>query len=139
MADIDAITPLENIVVVDADLLKIRPDLTAKYLQSTVNQTDFSEQILQAKRVLHVDIQTNDGLSDAQMLLVKDTKLSTMKDKIVLRSIANIMLLNDLDIMADTYSKDAAKIQTLYVLDSDEDNEQDASEVNLSSGPSFGR
>ena len=139
MADITAIAPLANIVIVDADLVEVRSDVSDKYLNTTSGQSDFTKQIADAKRVLHVEIQTRDGLTDAQMLLVKDTELSTMKYKIVRRALANIMIDSDLDIAADMYNKQADRMATKYVLDADEDNEQSASEVALSAGPRFSR
>lgn len=139
MADIAQITPLENIEVVDADLVKVRSDVVKKYLNTTSGQADFSEQITDAKRVLHVKIQSKNGLSDSDMEKVKDTKLGPMHYIIVRRALANIMLDNDLDVMADTYNRQADTMQIDYVLDIDEDNVQDASEVRRASGPSFGR
>ncbi len=123
---VDPITPLENVDVDDADLIKVKPDLTAKYLFPS--QTDFSEQILKAKRRLHREIQDRDGLNDTQMELVKDTQLDTLKDKIVLLSISEIFLINGLVDMSDAYERQAAKAPTKYLYDTNEDDIQDANE-----------
>ena len=139
MADITAITPLANIDVDDDDLKLVKADIVSKYLHTTAGQSDFSEQIARAKRTLHVEIQERDGLTDAQMELVKDTELATMKDKIVLRTLSLIMFANDFDIMGDSYQRQSDKAATLYTLDSNEDDVQDASEVTKAPGPRFRR
>lgn len=136
MGDIPAITPLTNIAVDDDDLKKFKPDIVDRY---SMGLTDFTEQIQDAKRVLHREIQYRDGLTDDQMALVKDTQLSTMRDKISYRAIAIIMLMNGMDILADTWDKKAQKMPTQYVLDSDDDDIQNSGEVLQSSPVRFGR
>ena len=134
---IPAITPLTNVSVDDDDLTARKPDLVAKYKFS--DQTDFSEQINAAKRRLHREIQDRDGLNDTQMALVKDTQLSTLKDKIVLLAIGEVFLSNNMPEMADSYSAMAGRLPTQYVLDADEDDVQSPGEVGSAAFITFGR
>lgn len=131
------ITPLENVPVVDADLTKIKPDITTKYLFS--GQTDFSEVILEVKRDLHRQIQDKEGLSDNQMDNVADTNLGALKSRIVFLSLAEIFLSNGLIDLHDSYQQKAAGIPFEYILDSDEDDTQDEGERDFVSPILMGR
>lgn len=137
MGDITAITPLTNIAVVEADLKRFKPDIVTRYFMA--GQSDFTEQIEAAKRVLHREIQYRDGLTETQMGFVKDTQLSTMRDKIAYRAIAIIMLMNGLDILADSWDKKAQKMPTQYTLDLDNDDVQNSGEVKETAPIRFGR
>ncbi len=122
----EQITPLTNVLIVDADLIKIKPDIVAKYLFS--GQADFSEVILEAKRKLHREIQDKEGLSDDQMDNVADTNLGALKSRIVFDTLAEIFLANGLIDLHDSYRQKANGVSFEYILDSDEDGTQDDGE-----------
>lgn len=121
------ITPLTNVPIVDADLIKIKPDIVERYKFSS-NQTDFSEVILEVKRNLHRQIQDKEGLTDDQMDDVKDTNLGALKSRIVFDTLAEIFLANGLIELHDSYRQKAQGVPFEYILDSDEDDIQDDGE-----------
>lgn len=129
--------PLANVPIVDADLIKIKPDIVARYLFD--GQNDFSEVILEVKRRLHREIQDKRGLTDDQMDDVADTNLGALKSKIVFDTLAEIFLANGLIDLHDSYQQKANGVPFEYILDSDEDDTQDDGERDLVPAILFGR
>ena len=126
MGETTQLDPLTNIAVVDADLTKVKPDITTKYLFN--GQADFSEFIDEVKRDLHRQIQDKEGLTDEQMADVKDTNLGALKSRIVFQTLAEIFLSNGLIELHDSYQQKAQGTPFEYILDSDSDDTQDDGE-----------
>jgi len=117
---------LANITVVDADLLKVRPDIKNFFLYE--DQTAFDDEILEAKRQVFREIKDIERAKytdkDEQELgtlveTLTDLDDEPVKDRIVLTTIYLIFSSNNLLELANAYYQRALNVTLAYNLDSE--------------------
>jgi len=137
---------LENIVVAEADLLKVRPDI-GRYLQFEGQTLD--DVIATVKRAVYREVKAHEmnlypGYLDAQiearLVDVKDyANEEALKDRIVLLTVADIMAANGLTDDAELYVRRARQIPLHYWVDTDKDETISESERRSRRKVVFGR
>jgi len=137
---------LENIVVTEAVLLEVRPDIN-DYLKYEEQSLDDVIQI--AKRTVYREIKEHEqnlypGYTDAEiesrLQKVKDYENEqALKDRIALIAIAELMSMNQIIDQADFYLIKARKIPLHYWVDVDNDSKVSDSENRTKRSIIFGR
>jgi len=137
---------LENIVVTEAVLLEVRPDIN-DYLKYEEQSLDDVIQI--AKRAVYREIKEHEqnlypGYTDAEiesrLQKVKDYENEqALKDRIALIAIAELMSMNQIIDQADFYLIKARKIPLHYWVDVDNDSKVSDSENRTKRSIIFGR
>lgn len=127
---------LENITVVDADLIKICPDIVSSL--KFANQANFTDVITDAKKVVFGMIkekyrEDNPGYTDAELntdlVLVKDrTEEGYLKDKVSKLTIAAIFRQNRMWDEMEVWDEQAKRVPLLFYIDLDEDSTVDLDE-----------
>jgi len=138
---------LSNITVETATLQAIKKDI-ADYLFSQESQTDFSDQITQAKRIVYRDIKAdykrkNPLYSDAELETdldtVKDYPSAPLQEKVAYHSLALIMFANEDEILGAYYKSIAESVPAEYYTDIDADSIIDTDEEGIAPRATLGR
>jgi len=137
---------LANIVVAEADLLKVRPDIN-DYLKFEGQSLD--DVIETAKRGVYREIKEHEqalypGYTDAEiesrLQNVKDYENEqALKDRITLTAIAELMSMNQMVDQADFFLMRAKKVPLHYWIDVNTDNVAGDSENRIKKSITFGR
>jgi len=137
---------LDNIIVKEADLQKVMPDISNYF---KFEDQSFADVIDIAKRAIYREIKEHEqnlypGYTDAEienrLKYVKDYENEqALKDCIVLTAIAEIMTMNQMIDQADFFLAKAKKIPLHYWIDIDSDNKVNDSENRAKRFIKFGR
>jgi len=142
---------LSNITVNTATLQAIKKDIS-NYLFSQESQSDFSDQVTQAKRIVYRDIKADykkgkllEGLNptdadlETDLAKIKDLPSQPIQDKIAYHALALIMYANEDDNLGAYYKGIAESIPAEYYVDLDEDSVIDLTEQDIAPRAIFGR
>lgn len=116
---------LTNITVVDADLVKVQPDIADFRFSS---EASYADEISATKDRIHRKIQDTRALTDEEMDKVKDSGTGNIKMMIVLETISDIFTQNGIVERAELYMKKAKDISLVFFIDNDADGVEDEGE-----------